>query len=108
MSLQTLHDNHILQQYLRSQLRLHNCAIFGVTSACYSRTDLPDRYVICPSCHTDHLTLIIRACLAILYAAGQVVLALRRAQTGVDDYELEDEKDTKGKGMTLVISYSRL
>lgn len=42
-------------------------------------------------------------CPAILYAAGQVVLALRRAQTGYDEL---DEK--RGKGMTVVISYSRL
>jgi len=46
--------------------------------------------------------------LAILYAAGQVVVALRRAQTGYDDYELGSGKAPTGKVMTLLLSYSRL
>jgi hypothetical protein len=37
-----------------------------------------------------------------------VVVALRRAQTGYDDYELGSGKASKGKVMTLLLSYSRL
>lgn len=48
--------------------------------------------------------------IAILYAAGKVVVALKRAQTGYDEYEtaLGDETGAAPRGMTLIIAYSRL
>lgn len=47
--------------------------------------------------------------IAILYAAGQVLIALKRAQTGFDEDEttLGEEKSASPRGMTLIISYSR-
>ena len=48
--------------------------------------------------------------IAILYAAGQVLVALKRAQTGYDERETDigEEHGAGPRGMTLVISYSRL
>lgn len=47
--------------------------------------------------------------IAILYAAGQVLVALKRSQTGFDEYEtaLSDERGAGPRGMTLIVCYSR-